>query len=94
MTELFQTFNQPTPPEENKIEIPNETLETLKIIAQRVGGDFGMKVELGKPGGGSYFNPEDRSITFDPLHIKENPEKAKFVAGHEGAHRAITLGPR
>jgi len=76
-----------------KIEIPEE-LETLKIIAQRVGGDFGMKVELGEPGGGSFFNPEGNSITFDPLHIRDNIEQAKFVAGHEGSHRAITPGPR
>lgn len=80
--------------EKVKIKIPKEEWETLEIIAKRVGGDFGMKVKLGEPGQGSFFNPEDVSITLDPLHIKENPEQAKFVAGHEGAHRAITLGPR
>jgi len=47
-----------------KIEIPKEDWETLKIIAKRVGGDFRMKVKLGEPGGGSFFNPEDGSITF------------------------------
>jgi len=73
-----------------EIEILEEDWQVLKIIAQRVGGDFGMEVKLGEPGGGNFFNPEDGSITFDPLHIKENPEQAKFVAGHEGAHRAIT----
>ena len=76
------------------IKIPEKEWKTLKIIAQRVGGDFGMEVKLGKPGKGSFFNPEDCSITFDPLHIKENPEKAKFIAGHEGAHRRITLHPK
>jgi hypothetical protein len=59
-----------------------------------VGGDFRMEVKLGEPGGGSFFNPEDCSITFDPLHIKENSELAIFIAGHEGAHRAITLHPK
>jgi len=73
-----------------KIEISEEDWQFLKIIAQRVGGDFRMEVKLGKPGGGSFFNKEDGSITCDPLHIKENPELAKFVAAHEGAHRAIT----
>lgn len=73
-----------------KIEIPEEDRLTLEIIAQRVGGDFGMEIKLGKPGEGSFFNPEDNSITFDPLHIRDNIEQAKFVAGHEGSHRAIT----
>lgn len=78
---------------EVKVEIPKKEWQVLEIIAKRVGGDFGMKVKLGEPGGGSFFNSEDCSITFDPLYIKENPEQAKFVAGHEGAHRAITPGP-
>lgn len=85
---------EPTEEATEKIEIPKEDWETLKIIAKRVGGDFRMKVKLGEPGGGSFFNPEDGSITFDPLHIKENPDLSKFVAAHEGAHRAITLSPK
>lgn len=76
------------------LEILREDWENLKIIVQRVGGDFGIKIKLGKLGGGSFFNPEDNSITFDPLHIIKNSEEAKFVAGHEGSHRAITPGPR
>jgi uncharacterized protein YegL len=79
--------------QEIKIDIPQEDWETIKIIAKRVGGDFGMEVKLGNPGEGSFFNPIDCSITFDPLHIKDNLEEAKFTAGHEGAHRAITPGP-
>jgi len=59
-----------------------------------VGGDFRMEVKLGEPGRGSFFNPEDGSITLDPLHIKENPELAKFVAAHEGSHRAISPSPK
>jgi hypothetical protein len=84
----------PIEEEIEKIEISEEDWQTLKIIAQRVGGDFGMEVKLGEPGGGSFFYPEDGSITFDPLHIKENPELAKFIAGHEGSHRAITPHPK
>ncbi len=81
--------------EEVKVEISKEDWQTLEIIAQRVGGDFGMKVKLGEPGEGSFFDlEEEHSIIFDPLDIKGNPEQAKFVAGHEGAHRAITLKPR
>ena len=76
------------------IEVPEEEWELLKIIAQRVGGDFDMIVRLGRPGEGSYFDPEDCSITIDPLHIRENPDLAKFVTAHEGGHRAITLNPR
>jgi cobalamin biosynthesis protein CobT len=80
--------------EEVKIDIPREDWESIEIIAKRVGGDFGMEVKLGNPGEGSFFDLETCSITFDPLHIKENLEQAKFVAGHEGAHRAITPGPK
>ena len=76
-----------------KIEIPKNEWKTLVIIAQRVGGDFGMKVKLGKPREGSFFNPEDASITFDPLQVQGNPELAKLIAGHEGSHRAITPSP-
>lgn len=75
------------------IEIPKEDFELIETIAKRVGGDFGMTVKLGEPGEGSFFDPENCSITFDPLHIKENLDQAKFIAGHEGAHRAITLNP-
>ena len=75
-------------------EIAEKDWQTLKVIAQRVGGDFGMKVRLGEAGGGSFFDPETVSITFDPLHIKENPNQVKFVAGHEGSHRAITPNPK
>lgn len=75
------------------IEISKEEWQILEIIAKRVGGDFGMEVRLGKAGGGSFFDPRDSSITFDPLHIRDNIEQAKFIAGHEGSHRAITPGP-
>ena len=90
-----QYFSKEEKPEDGlkEIEIPEEVWRTLKIIARRVGGDFSMEVRLGEPGGGSFFDPEDGSITFDPLHIKENPDVAKFVAGHEGAHRAISPHP-
>lgn len=76
-----------------KIEIPKEEWETLRIIAKRVGGDFGMEIKLGEPGEGTFFSPEGGFIAFDPLHIKDNFEQAKFLAGHEGSHRAITPGP-
>ena len=76
------------------VEIPKKDWQTLEIIAKRVGGDFGMEIKLGKPGGGSFFNPEDGSITFDPLHIRDNIEQSKFIAGHEGSHRAITPSPK
>ena len=92
--QYFPEEEKPTRSGADKIEISEEDWQTLKIIAQRVGGDFRMEVKLGEPGGGSFFNPEDGSITFDPLHIKENPEQAKFVAGHEGSHRAITPHPK
>ena len=81
-------------PEEQREKVIQEYLQTLELIAQRVGGDFGMKVKVGKPGGGSYFDHESVSITFDPLHLIEDIEEAKFVAGHEGAHRAITPNPK
>jgi len=88
--QYFPEQKKPVEEKLKKIEIPEKDWQTLKTISQRVGGDFRMEVKLGEPGSGSFFNPEDGSITFDPLQIKENPEKAKFVAGHEGSHRAIT----
>jgi len=75
------------------ISITTRTLAELTVIARAVGSDLKMSVGLGKPGGGSFFNIERCSITLDPLHVAENPEFAKFVAGHEGSHRAITMGP-
>src|SRR3989344_9520801 len=82
------------PPDEDKdTHLLEEELRLLEIIAQRVGGDFNMKIKIGKPGGGSFFNPEECSITFDPIQVKDNPSFARFVAGHEGAHRAISPGP-
>jgi len=92
--QYFSEQKKPTEEKPERIEIPEEDWRVLKIISQKVGDDFRMEVKLGKPGGGSFFNPEDGSITFDPLHIKENPELAKFVAGHEGSHRAITPNPK
>jgi len=92
--QYFSEEEKPTEESFEKIEISEEDWQVLKIISQRVGGDFRMEVKLGEPGGGSFFNPEDCSITFDPLHIKENRELAIFTAGHEGAHRAITPHPR
>lgn len=72
----------------NKIE---EAEKELAVLAQVVGGDFDMKVKFGQIGQGSYFNPEDSSITLDPFILKENKKwLAEFVAGHEGGHRAIT----
>ena len=81
-------------PAEQQEKVIQEYLQVLELIAQRVGGDFGMKVKVGRPGGGSYFDPESVSITFDPTHLMEDIEDAKFVAGHEGAHRAITPNPK
>lgn len=72
--------------------------ETLGLIAKMVGKDFGMKVEFGEAGGGSYFAPEDKTIpkekwnniTLDPVILLEFEGVDEFVAAHEGAHRAIT----
>ena len=92
--QYFSEEERPLKEKPEKIGISEKDWQLLKIISQRVGGDFRMEVKLGKPGGGSFFNPEDGSITFDPLQIKENPEEAKFVAAHEGGHRAITPHPK
>ena len=94
MPEKFYEDNLVVPVKE-KYEPPQELLRKLKIIAQAVGGDFGMNVEIGTPGKGSYFNPENKEIKFDPLHFKEGEEwRMEFIAGHEGGHRAIDRSPR
>jgi len=65
--------------------------DRLKILANIVGADFGMKVELGKQGGGNYFDPQKNLIVFDPQMLEDGQEYlAQFIAGHEGGHRAIT----
>ncbi len=82
-------------------EIDPEVERRLKTIAQRVGGDFGMKLEIipagkrptGEPELGTYFNPKETKIVFDPEDVKRDPQEAEFIAGHEGGHRAITRGP-
>jgi len=75
-----------------QLEIDPKYIEGLGLIAQVVGGDFGMKIKVGEAGVGSYFNPEKVEIVFDPLHILEDLDQAKFIAAHEGGHRAITRG--
>jgi len=90
----FSKEKRPIEEKLEKIEIPEKDWQILKIIAQRIGGDFRMEVKLGESGGGSFLNSEDNSITFDPLHIRDNIEQAKFVAGHEGSHRASTIYPK
>ncbi|MBT9133018.1 MAG: hypothetical protein DDT32_01985 [Syntrophomonadaceae bacterium] len=92
--QYFPEKEKPAEEIPEKIEIPKKDWQAIEIIAKRVGGDFGIEVKLGKPGGGSIFNSEDNSITFDPLHIRDNMEQAKFVAGHEGSHRAISPNPK
>ncbi len=72
--------------------IEPERLEYLKSIARFIGRDWGMKVELGEPGKGSCFNPEENRIQFDPLHLSDplRVDTAEFVSAHEGGHRAVT----
>lgn len=67
--------------------ITEEHVEHLRATARLVGGDWGLRVELGPPGGGSFFSEEECRIQLDPLHLSE------FVVAHEGGHRAITRGP-
>ena len=88
-----------------EIGIAEEDWENIKIIAQIVGKDFGMEVKLGPPyledfnpltgkkekiPYVAFEDPEEGSITLNPLFVKENPRKSKRIAAHEGAHRAIT----
>lgn len=72
--------------------IPVERLEHLKAIGRFIGRDWRMKVELGTPGEGSCFKPEENSIQLDPLHLADpqRADMAEFVAAHEGGHRAVT----
>jgi len=77
------------------LSIPYEDWENIQRIAQLVGGDWGMEVEIGMPGEGSHFNPDENRIQLDPLHLAD-PERlrqAEFVAAHEGGHRAISRSP-
>lgn len=65
--------------------------EELAVLSQVVGGDFGMSVKFGRLGSGSFYNPETAEIILDPRILAENKKwLARFVAGHEGGHRAIS----
>ena len=90
---LHNTDKDKNIPETKDAEL-ERTVDELSIIAQRIGGDLGMDVKLGKVDGGSFYNPDNISITLDPKHIKEDPSLAKFVVAHEGGHRAITRSPK
>lgn len=87
------TTEEKSPESPESYGIPHDQWQALEMIAQRVGGDYGMHVKLGKPGEGSFFDPSDTSITLDPVHVRRNFSFAKFVSAHEGSHRAITIGP-
>jgi hypothetical protein len=76
------------------VKLDEESVLELKRIAQTIAGDLGMKVKLGEPEKGSFFNPQNGEVTLDPLHIAENPEMSRMVAAHEGAHRRLTRGPK
>src|SRR3989344_3850144 len=90
--EIESKYGKPLP------EVLKDREEVLERIAKMVGSDFGMKVQFGQVGGGSYFVPEDpqiprdqwNSIKLDPLTLLEAEGTDEFVAAHEGAHRAIT----
>lgn len=76
------------------VRISDDVWRALKAIARKVGGDFGMEVKMGKPGEASRFVAADSTIFLDPVDVIDSPQQALFVAGHEGAHRAITPSPR
>ena len=71
---------------------PDDFLE-LQIIAQQIAGDLDLEISIGIAGQGSFFSFEPLRITLDPAHILDDPEFAKFVAGHEGAHRRFSISP-
>ncbi len=77
------------------IVVPQESVDRLAAVARMVGGDWGMKVEVGNPGEGSFFDELRNRIQFDPLHIADPKRlwQAEFISAHEGGHRAITRGP-
>jgi uncharacterized protein with von Willebrand factor type A (vWA) domain len=56
--------------------ISPEILSKIETVANIIGGDFKMRVEIGEPGGGSLFNSQERKITLDPLQFlkKDHPK--------------------
>ena len=78
---------------EEELSYLKKVMSSLEYNAKVVGADFDMAVKLGLPFQGSFFDSEEISITFDPEHILKDEKEATFVAGHEGAHRAITPHP-
>lgn len=76
------------------VEINEEDILELKRISKIIGGDLGMKVRIGEPGKGSFFNTKEIEIVLDPLYFAEKPEEGRMVAAHEGGHRRLTRGPQ
>lgn len=76
------------------VPLAEERVLELKRIAQTIAGDLTMKVTVGRPGEGSFFDPRKTEITLDPMHIAEHPEMARMVSAHEGAHRRLTRSPK
>ena len=73
--------------------ILEERLEIVAKVARTMAGIPDMPVNYGAPLGGSYCDTQAKTTTFDPVQVLEDLGFAKFVAGHEGAHAAITLSP-
>ena len=76
------------------VKLSEERVLELKRIAQTIADDLTMKVTIGRPGEGSFFDPRKTEITLDPVHIAEHPEMARMVSAHEGAHRRLTRSPK
>lgn len=77
----------------NEIVLDAETVLELQIIAQQIAGDLGLEIAIGEPGKGSFFSFTPPRITLDPIQVAQDPDLAKFIAGHEGAHRRFSPSP-
>lgn len=71
------------------------TVAELRALARAVALDPHLPVELGEPGAGWSMDARTRTISCDPLDLRDqHPDDVRGLVCHEAAHVAVTRYPR
>ncbi len=69
--------------------------QDLISLVRTVAEDETIEVSLGEKGGGNFFDEQNNRIVIDPLDLTPDRKwQARINGVHEGAHRAISRGPK
>lgn len=74
---------------EQDFEVPADVWRDIETTVRLVGNDYGVKVELGGIQGFTGFSPDQDKISFNKLHVIEDPKRARFIAAHEIGHKVV-----